>query len=254
MTKIRTTLTATLVGVALTGSVVPTARAAPDPTGGNSVHTELVSHWYLDLLDRSADADDDHRTVTGAARHWVDQLDAGVPHADVLRSITRSQEHAEVVVADLCSRHLLRDAATDPGSRYWVSGIRAGTAPEWVEQDVLASDEHADLAGRQRVRQWYAAILGRPAVNAATPGEVAHWDGVAARDGALAAVRGIWCSPEGVVERTTEMFEALVRRRPTDAEHSCFHGKVVQSAIEAFIEVATSEGYEDHASTGGDFH
>ena len=158
MTKIRTTVTAALAGVALAVTGASAASAHPDPTGEITEHTQLVSYWYLDLLDRAADADDDG-TVTGAARYWVDQLDAGVPDADVLRSITRSQEHADLVVY----------------------------------------------------------------------------------------------SPEGVVVRTNGIFETFMRRSASSAEHTQYYEITTRSAIEALIEVATSEGYEEHASVDGDF-
>ncbi len=225
-------------------AAAPAASADPAPTNPTTLHAGLVDGWYEDVLDRAPSS-----TAYAGTEYWVAQLDGrpgqpatAVPHADVLRTITRSSESANLDVRNAYQAFLLR--SPDAGARYWIDGIRGGMAPEWVEQNVLASPEFAALRGSQRVDVWYGAILGRDDIEPASAGEERYWEGVAARDGALAAVRGIWYSAEGVDRRTYLLFNDLLGRNPNQGEYDYFFSRTAASLAEAEIQIATTPEYE----------
>lgn len=235
---------------------VPSASAAPAvPVPAGAVDPlELVSNdalvraWYRDFLGRTpAQALSDT-----SRRYWVAALDAGAAPSDVLWAITHGREHVEQQVT---SSYLdLLGRAPDAGAGAWVDGVLAGRFPlEWVEQNVLASDELARLraggAGGTEflVDAWYARVLGRVRVSGA---EEAYWGARIAAVGRLGALRELYYAPEAVAHRVRGHHSALLRRAASAAEVAYWSPKEVESDVNVAVLLASSPEYRgDRAVT-----
>lgn len=221
----RRLLTAVLL-VLLTVVARPAQAAEP-----GSVNDRLVVAWYVDFLGRepAAAAADPGRS------YWVDRLDAGERREDVLRGITRSAEQAEVTVEAIYGSHLGRSA--DPGAGVWVDGLQRGMAPEWVEQNVLASDEFTRTYSR-RSNAWFPPVLGR----AARSYETLYWQGQLSRNGSLATLRELWYTPEAIDVRIDDAY-AFLLARPADADAAYWRGPMAASELETLISLASTAEY-----------
>lgn len=218
------------------------AHAATPP------NDKLVQGWYRDFLDRS--------TVNAAAddgrQHWVQQLDAGRPREEVLGEIVGSHEHAQRRI-DASYRAVL-GRAPDRGAGYWVDGVTSrGMALEWVDQNLLASQELYDRWGARRdrddlyVQDLYVHVLGRYAWET-TPGERAYWAGRVRAAGRLAAVRELWYSDEAVRHRLVLHYSALLDRDRIDRSGlDYWYPREVRSDLATGVAIAATTEYRDRA-------
>ena len=127
----RAAATAATIALAVSGALVTAPVASAEP-GLDS--PKLVDEWYNEFLGRDADA---------GARYWSDQIDAGAKPSDVLWAITHSREYVAREVTALYRQYLRR--VPDAGASYWIEGATAQAFPvEWVEQNLLASQEYAN--------------------------------------------------------------------------------------------------------------
>lgn len=234
------TTTAVLTGAMTAGLAVVAAPA--HATEGNDL---LVQAWYRQFLQRSAE---DAAADTGRG-HWVARLDDGEPRERVLRDLLRSREHVNRRVSDAYQDHLGR--APDPGAAHWVDGAaRHGMALEWVEQNLLASQELYDewsWAGEHEdlyVQDLYVAVLGRYGWES-TRAERAYWAGRVRAVGRLAAVRELWYTDEAVRHRLAGHYSDLLRR--TADLDGLTHWAPVQarSDADAVVGLACTEEFFD---------
>jgi hypothetical protein len=94
--------------------------------------TGFVSSVYLDMLHRLPD--------TAGATYFVNQINMGVPHAQVIQSIQNNSEYRGIVVTDLYNRLLNR--APDPlGLLGFSNALAQGATVEQVETMMISSDE-----------------------------------------------------------------------------------------------------------------
>ena len=232
----------TLAGLASAAlGAASSASAAPVAPVALVSHDALVRAWYRDFLGRTAA----QALADTSRRPWVAALDAGAAPSDVLWAITHAREHVERQVASFYLDLLGR--GPDAGAEAWVEGVLAGRFPlEWVEQNVLASDELARLrsggAGGSEflVDAWYARVLGRVRV---TDDEEAFWGGRIAAAGRLGALRELYYSPEAVTHRVRGHHSALLRRAASAAEVAYWSPKEVESDVNVAVLLASSPEY-----------
>lgn len=265
MNRIATaTLTAGAAAGMILGIAAPaSADPATVPSDEATAHRALVQGWYEDYFGRQAAAEGPDSTGSGATAvtgldaqfgpedggwYWVQQLDAGAQHDDVVRALTRSSEYARLFTNATYQDFLGRQADPDRGSQFWRDLIRSGGAPEWVAQNVLASPEYESRTDGNSVDEWYDEILQRQGTDPANAGEEDYWTRVAAEQGQLAAVRGIWYSAEAVESRLNTTFQLLLERRPVMGEVDYFFSREVASDIETSIEIAVTAEYEGEAT------
>lgn len=169
----------------------------------------------------------------------MDRLDRGERREDVLRTITRTPEYAERFVTTTYGNYGLD---VDRGAQVWVQGLQAGMAPEWVEQNVLASPGWAqELPGQvDYVTRLYWNVLDR----APQAGERAYWQERLRRMGNLATVREIWYTPEALRVRTDRSYLHLLERSTAgDPAASSWYPSMAASRLETDIAIASSAEY-----------
>jgi len=232
---------ATVTGAAFGVADAPAAPPATAATTAAATNDQLVQSWYVDFLAREDPSADPARAL------WVDRLDRGDKRGDVLWSITESREYAELSVEATYALLLGRDL--DPGAEYWVSGVdERGMAVEWVQQQVLVSDEffRVQSSGSTKVlvSNWYKSVLGRTA----TAGELSYWTGRVAAVGRLAALREIWYTPEAVQLRVVINYEYLLLREPSAGELRYWAPKEVESDRNVAVLIASTPEYAELVS------
>lgn len=224
---------ASAVMVLLPLAAAPAASAAPGDDAA------VVNAWYTDFLDRPAHGDP-------GARYWVDRLGVQAP-ADVAWALTHTREHNATRIADYYRWYL--DREPDAGARYWVEGTTAGRFPlEWVEQNILASDEYARLhapaseanLGQALAEAWYVDALHR---DFALPSDLPYWAQRIAAVGRLGALREMWYSPEGVTGRIVISHQALLERGPDVGEAGYWYPKEVESDVNVQVLIAATPEY-----------
>jgi hypothetical protein len=232
-----------LLAVALASTavgLVPVLHASPAQAA--STNDQLVQSWYVDFLQRQDPASDPGRL------YWVDQLDRGVSREYVLGSIVRSTEYASLQIGLEYDALLGREP--DPGANYWIDQTaHHDMAWEWVEQNILASQEFYDFGGNDQafVRNLYAAILGRRP----SAGEVDYWVRTDQWADPIRRVRDIWYTDEGVYTRLGANYEGLLGR-PLDDEGAAYWGpREGQSDITAKVELASTDEYVAGATALG---
>jgi len=224
-----------VVALLVAGLVLPPPPgAAGAPARVGPTDSTLAAAWYRDFLGRSADAG------TG---YWVQRL-SSASREQVLAELLRTPEESRTQVGGYYARYLGR--TPDAGAGYWTSGVEAGRFPlEWVEQNVLASDEyvagHGGAGASSLVVSWYAAILGR---SDATEGDVRYWQQRLRNGGALEAVRGIWYSSEAVSRRVSAHYRQLLGRSASRSEVQLWAPQEVASDIATQTGIASSAEYD----------
>ncbi len=122
--------------------------------------------------------------------------------------------------------------------------------PEWVEQNILASQEFADRSGRNPVDEWYSIVLGRPGTNPASFGEEEYWTGRAKAVGSLAALREIWYSGEAVDRRVRDAYADLLGRTQVSSnEVDYWYDTAVDGRLAFRNQIAVSDEYAARAQT-----
>jgi len=202
------------------GSAPSPAAVTTTAVSAAAYDDALVQAWYRTFLGRtSAQA-----AADSGRGYWVGQLQAGSKESDVLWRVLHSREYNTREITAMYSFYLGR--GLDRGAGYWVNSTSdQGMALEWVEQNLLASDEYArrgDVAGR-----WYKQVLGRTA----SAGEKSYWDQRAARVGRLAALREIWYSAEAVDARLADNYAQVLGRAPDARGRSYWFPKQVESDV-----------------------
>jgi len=219
-------LTAAVVaGVATAGVVQASADevrpvVAAAATSTAAADDALVQAWYRVYLGRTAAqaAGDSGRT------YWVKQLQSGAKQSDVLWRILHSREYNQLEIADMYDAYLGR--TMDSGAKYWVDSTSdRGMALEWVEQNILASDEYARSGSL--VKRWYADVLYR----SPSAGEVAYWDGRVKAKGRLTALRELWYASEVVDLHLAFNYEALLGRAVDAGGRAYWYPKQVESDV-----------------------
>lgn len=239
MTPLRRIAAAAVTAALLAVPAVASAPAASAFTGDNAA---VVNGWYEDFLGRTA------RTDLGA-NYWVQRLEVQAP-GDVLWSITHSPEFNATQIDAYYQGYLGREP--DPGADYWLDGVNSGAFPlEWVEQNILASEEfdrrvtrpRDRLSGSNLITAWYAAVLGRPA----QAGEGAYWGYRVEIVGRLGALRELWFTPEGVAARISANY-ALLEREPSLSEIDYWYFKEIESDINVAVLIASTPEYRSQQS------
>lgn len=225
-------ITTAVAGALAAGALAATAVPAQAASLGSS---EIVANWYQDFLGRNLAA---ARNDTGHLV-WSDQLDQKEPRAQVLGEITRSQEYADVNVTQLYL--LLLGRAPDPGAATWSQNIPKGMAVEWVEQNILASQEFRQRSGGDTawVGELYALLLDR----GPNAGETRYWVEQLRQTGPLATVRSIWFTDEATDARTTVHYERLLGRAPKEGDVEYWLGAEKQSDLATSIAFASTPEY-----------
>jgi len=224
-------LVATALAAVAALAVAPTAGAAAAPTTD-----QVVQEWYGDFLLREDPAAD------GGRAFWVGRLDRGERRSDVAWSLTQTREYALTTVGVAYNVYLGR--GLDRGAESWVSGVAGGgMAVEWVEQNLLASDEYWAAVGRDRnalVRTWYADVLGRDA----SRGEVTYWSGRVQQVGRLGALRELWYAQETVDLRVVLNYDYLLGRVPSAGEVAYWRPLERESDRNVQVLIASTPEYE----------
>ena len=228
MIRPRTLITSAVAALTLSMTAPAVAQAAVV----GSPNDKLVTGWYDEVLAR--DLTEAQLDPVGRAA-WVDRLDAGQRREDVLRDITRTPEYANRFVTTVYAGSLGR--APDAGARVWITGIQAGMAPEWVEQNIMASAEFEQKDGTY-ISQLYGAILGR----SSNAGERSYWQGRLATTSRLTVVREIWYSNEALELRIDAIYRTLLHRG-SDAASRYWHPALATSRLETEISIASTAEY-----------
>ena len=142
-----------------------TSEISP-PIGLSSTANEaFVAGAYGLLLGRQADS---------FSVSWVNQLNAGVPAAQVLLEIQASPEYLRNQVTALYQLYLQRQPDID-GAQYWLSFLLAGGTFEEVAEGLTSSQEYFNSQGGTNqgfVTGLYTEVLNRKPSDA----EVAGWE------------------------------------------------------------------------------
>lgn len=218
------------VGVAL----APASQAAVN----NDTITQAWFRYFFGLYGEEGRADADRA-------RYVARLDAGEKASDVLWSLTHSRRYVEQEITGYYNDHLGR--APDSGASYWVDGaLNRGMALEWVEQNILASNEYFEdhfgnsLGASATVKYWYSDILGR--YNAGD-GEANYWAARQRQVGRLQVVREIWYSDEAVRYRIDDNYSDVLGRDADFAGLSYWYGKEVESDINVAVLLGTTQEF-----------
>jgi hypothetical protein len=237
--------------VALAGVVVllpaPSDAATLDETA--VPNHKIVNGWYRDFLHRSPE----NLEADYGRDHWIERLNTGEPRSAVLGDIVRSSEYATRRVGD--SYQAILGRKPDPGASYWVEGVsQRGMALEWVDQNLLASQElHSRWAARPNgddlyVQQLYVHVLGRYAWET-TPGERAYWAGRIRAVGRLAAVRELWYADEAVRHRLAGHYISLLGYRGVDRDGLHYwYPREVTSDLTTRVAIASTDEYADYVA------
>jgi hypothetical protein len=235
-----------LVSVALASAAVGLVPVfhAPEAQAATASNDQIVQTWYFDFLGREDPASDPGRS------YWVGLLDRGASRQFVLGSILRDQEYASIEVGSYYTQLLGR--SPDPGAGYWIDQTaHHDMAWEWVEQNVLASQEFINRSSYggadSYIAQLYYRILGR-FPRAADAGGVSYWTNRLDQVGALNVVRELWYTDEAVRHRLSESYTNLLLR-DVDYDGANYWGpRERQSDITVQVELASTAEYADIAS------
>jgi hypothetical protein len=88
---------------------------------------------FLDLLHRLPDS--------GGLNYFVNQINMGVPHAQVVEAIQNNDEYRNVVVTELYAR-LLDRAPDPPGGHFFANLLAQGITVEQIEVSMIGSPEY----------------------------------------------------------------------------------------------------------------
>ncbi|MBF5082206.1 hypothetical protein [Quadrisphaera sp. INWT6] len=237
------TTSTTRRAAALAGAVLAAAvgLATAAPASAAPTDATVVEAWHRDFLQRGAGAADQER-CTGFITTF-----GAVAAAD---DLTRTREYAEHQVGQVYRELLQR--SPDPGAAYWVDGVAEGGFPlEWVVQNVLASQEYADLwAGAHGSRKpsvtagaWVLALLDRRA----TPGEEAYWGDRITQVGRLGALRDLYYTPEGVRHRIDGHYRELLDRPADGGGTSYWYGLESTDDRAVQVQIAASPEYRERS-------
>lgn len=203
------------------------AGASPAQAAVNNDTT--VQAWYRTFLGRT----DAQAKADSGRYYWVDRLDRGARPSDVVWALLHSEEYANREVSSYYNLDLGR--APDAGAAYWINSVaHRGMALEWVEQNVLASEEffqrfsYGDGDATPVVRLWYFDILGR---GNPSDGELRYWADRVRRVGRLQAVREIWYSDEGVRNRINQNYQDVLLRSADFGGVQYWYPKEVESDV-----------------------
>jgi hypothetical protein len=239
--------------VALAGVAV----LVPAPAHASGTNDRIVNGWYRDFLQRgSVNAEGDY-----GREYWVNQLNGATDQESVenvrsavLGEIVRSPEYVRRQVDDSYRAFLGRKP--DPGASFWVDGVsHRGMALEWVDQNLLASQElHSRWAARPNgddlyVQQLYVHVLGRYAWET-TPGERAYWVGRIRAVGRLAAVRELWYADEAVRHRLAGHYLSLLCLDEVDRYGLHYwYPREVASDLGTAVAIASTDKYAQRLLT-----
>ncbi|MGW6131543.1 DUF4214 domain-containing protein [Cellulomonas sp. NPDC055163] len=168
-------------------------------------YTALIQALYIDLLGRGADP--------SGLQTWGDQLARGVSQAQLVATLTWSDEYIDRRVVQAYQTVLGR--APEPGGAdHWRRVVRAGVVPlDDVPRYLMASPEmYAKGGGTDRgfVNVMYEQVLGRPA---GAP-EQAYWADQIPRAGREVVLTGIWVSYESARRRAAVYYRTFLGREP----------------------------------------
>lgn len=239
MNLVRRLFACTVAATALAVGIAPSAAAVP------STADSVTVAWYEDYLYRlQEDAIGDR-----GRQYWIDRMNAGLRGSDALWAITHSPEYNDIHVEYIYIGYL--DRLPDDGARYWVDGTNAGRFPiEWVEQNVLASQEFADgLAGssaaetRENITaSWYVSVLGRDRGDYRI-GEIRYWSERIRQNGRLGALRELWYSPEAIRSRINRWYIVYLGRDASETDLSYWYAKEVESDGNVQVLIGSSPEY-----------
>ncbi|MGQ7295663.1 hypothetical protein [Quadrisphaera sp. KR29] len=227
------------VAAAVVAAAVGLATAAP--ASAAPTDATVVEAWHHDFLQRSAGSGDLDRYTSFITTFGT------VAAAD---DLTRTREHAQHQVGQLYWKHLQRQP--DPGAAYWVDGVAEGHFPlEWVEQNVLASQEHADLWARATrsktpsvtANAWVLALLDRKA----TASERAYWGDRITQVGRLGALRDLYYTPEAVRARIDRHYRALLGRPADGGGTAYWYGLETRDDRAVQVQIAASPEYRERS-------
>lgn len=230
----RSVLAAALLSAALGLTAAAPASAAPSDR-------TVVDAWHHDFLQRGAnDADLDRYTSFITTFGPVAAAD----------DLTRTRAYAEHQVALVYGELLQR--RPDAGASYWVDGVAEGRFPlEWVTQNVLASQEYADLWARAHgsrspqvtANAWIMALLDRKA----TAGEEDYWGRRTTQVGRLGALRDLYYTPEGVRARIDRHYRELLGRPADGGGTSYWYGLETKDDRAVQVQIAASPEYRERS-------
>ena len=231
--------TATAVVGAVIAAVVGLTTAAP--ASAAPTDATVVEAWHHDFLQRGAGAADQQRYTAFMTTFGA------VAAAD---DLTRTREYAEHQVGQVYREHLQR--TPDAGAAYWVDGVAEGRfALQWVTQNVLASQEYADLwaavHGSRKpsvtANAWILALLDRRA----TPDETAYWGHRIAQVGRLGALRDLYYTSEGVHQRIDSHYRALLGRPVDGGGYYYWYGLETHDDRAVQVQIAASPEYRERS-------
>ncbi len=189
-------------------ATLPTIRAIAAPVAGSMALGDaqsVVTALYHDLLGRGPDP-------TGLT-NWSAALVSGVSQADLVSTLTRSDEYISLRVTKAYQEVLGR--TPDPqGAQQWLVTIRAGQGTvDDVQRRFYDSTEFFNISGgteRGYIARLYDTMLRRPA---GAP-EVDYWLSVWQQSGRSAMVDAIWFSREAASIRAGDYYQVFLGRGP----------------------------------------
>ncbi len=166
-------------------------------------------------------------------------LEDGTPKPEILGLFVGGERFANASVRRVYAELLGREP--DGDARYWTDRIPRGMAVEWVEQNVMASEEYG---GRAQDASWvaehlYPDVLGRPGSRA----EGEYWASRVGQLGRLGVVRAIWYSPEGVGGRVADNYAELLGRPASAGEVDWWRASEARSDLATRVAIAASPEY-----------
>lgn len=230
----RLLLSAALAVSAGLGLAVSTAgpAAAWVPDG------DMVNAWTNQFL---------HRDATSADRTDESNVMVWGGRADYVWQLLHGEEYCTQQVSGYYRTLLGR--LPDPGADYWVQNCaHNGMALEWIQQNILASDEYAAHKGGTNnpglvVHGWYSDVLGRFSPSSA---EMDYWARQLTPANRLQVLRQIWYSDEAVRRRIGLTYQTELKRTAAPGEVDWWYPKEVESDVNVMTLVASSPEYENH--------
>lgn len=165
--------------------------------------TGFVSSVFLDMLHRLPD--------NGGLAFFVNQINMGVPHAQVVQAIQNNSEHRWIVVTDLYSRLLNR--APDPLGLLGFSNLLAqGKTVEQIEVTMIGSAEYYQNRGSGNPSGFifaaFSDLLGRAPDNAAQT----YFAGVLSSGKGGAVAQQLVGSQEAAQNTVDQLFQKYLHR------------------------------------------
>lgn len=246
MSRRRLTALSVLCATGLTlGAVGATsASAAPATATATATNETLVVAWYATFLDRPNES-----AADAGVRYWMDMLAAGRSRQYVLGGILRSDEYSNRTIGAYYTQDLGR--YPDNGAYYWeVQTTQHDMAYEWVEQNILASQEYYDVRASGRtpdyVARLYERVIGR-FVDPAS-GEFAYWVHRYSQVDRLSFVRELWYTQEAVQARVAVHYGSILGRDPDAGGLAYWSGPERESDITTQVEIASTPEFFDSSA------